>query len=150
MEPLKAVKLIVIHCADTKISMNVTVSDLHQWHVVENGWDEIGYHYYIKFDGTVHNCRDTQYAGAHCKSVNDISLAICLEGGYGGGDNFTDLQKESLSYLINKIKADHPNAAVIGHNSIDDKACPSFDVVKWYEDNVELSGLINAMGGLHE
>ena len=146
MKPLGKVKLIVVHCADTKKSMNVTTGDLWKWHVKDNGWSEIGYHYYIKFDGSVHNCRDPQYQGAHCLPVNHISLAICLEGGYGGEDNFTDVQKQSLWALVCSLKVEWPNAAVIGHNSIDEKACPSFDVVEWYEDSLENSGLVNAMG----
>jgi N-acetylmuramoyl-L-alanine amidase len=142
MKPLGDVKLIMIHCADTKSSMDVTRGDLWKWHVRDNGWDDIGYHYYIKFDGSVHNCRPITYQGAHCVAVNHISLAICLEGGFGGEDNFTDIQKSSLWSLICNIKSGHPNAAVVGHNSIDDKACPSFDVVEWYENNIEMGGAI--------
>lgn len=148
MNPLGKVKLIAVHCADTKRSMNTTKDDLWKWHVEENNWSDIGYHFYIKFDGSVHNCRDTKYQGAHCVSINDKSLAICLEGGFGGQDNFTEVQKASLWSLICTIKVSWPNAAVIGHNSIDGKACPSFDVVEWYEDCLENSGLVNAMGDL--
>lgn len=148
MKTLGEVKLIVVHCADTKGSMDWTVGDMWRLHVRENGWDDIGYHYYIKFDGSVHNCRDAKYQGAHCVPVNHISLAICLEGGYGGEDNFNDVQKSSLWSLICTLKVAHPNAAIIGHNSIDNKACPSFNVVQWYEDNLENSGIVSALGEL--
>lgn len=130
---LAEVKLIMVHCADTKSSMNVTVNDLHKWHVVENEWSDIGYHKFIKFDGSAHDCRPINIAGAHCKKVNSISLAICLEGGFGGENNFTEAQLDSLFNEICDIKCQYPNAAVLGHNSIDDKACPSFEVVTWYE-----------------
>ena len=136
MRPLTEVKFIVIHCADTKSSMNVSVSDLRKWHVEERGWSDIGYHHFIKFDGSEHECRSEKYQGAHCKTVNDKSIAICLEGGYGGINNFTAKQQISLMKLIKSIKAKHKNAAVVGHNHFDDKACPSFDVVDWYEGNI--------------
>lgn len=137
LTPLDKVSFIVVHCADTKSTMNVTRSDLYQWHVVENGWSDIGYHYFIKFDGSMHACRDDKYRGAHCRTVNDKSIAICLEGGYGGTDNFTDVQKRSLFCLIEELKDLHKNAAVIGHNQIDDKKCPSFNVVEWYEKELK-------------
>lgn len=133
MKPLKDVKFIVVHCADSKSTMNVTVDTLRRWHVEERNWDDIGYHFFIKFDGTVHECRNTLFQGAHCKSLNDKSIAICLEGGFNGEDNFTDIQKRSLYYLICEIKETRKNAAVIGHNHFDEKACPSFDVVSWYD-----------------
>jgi len=139
MRLLSKVSFIVVHCADTKSSMHVTVSDLRNWHTLPkpkgNGWSDIGYHYFIKFDGTTHNCRDNKYQGAHCKAVNSKSLAICLEGGYGGIDNFTEIQKHSLACLIAELKEKHnKNAEVVGHSHFDDKKCPSFNVVEWHED----------------
>jgi len=133
MKPLTEVKFIVIHCADTKSNMNVTVDDLYKWHVTENGWSDIGYHYFIKFDGTIHSCRSVKLQGAHCKAVNSKSIAICIEGGYGGVDNFTAIQRHALMSLIIDIKGDYKNAAVVGHSHFDEKSCPSFDVVEWYD-----------------
>ena len=136
MRRLEKVNFIVIHAADTKSSMDTTVKDLHKWHVTENGWSDIGYHWFIKFDGTVHVCRAEAYQGAHCKTVNDKSIAICLEGGYRGVDNFTDIQKSALLHLIEDKKFSYDNAAVVGHNHFDDKACPCFSVVNWYENSL--------------
>ena len=136
MRLLAEVKFLVVHCADTKTEMDVSVSTLRRWHIGERGWSDIGYHHFIKFDGSIHECRDEKYQGAHCKSVNDKSIAICLEGGYGGVDNFTTKQKQSLMFLIGVKKSQHKNAAVVGHNHFDNKACPSFDVVEWYESNL--------------
>ena len=137
MKPLSTVKFIVVHCADTKSGMNVTKKDLHQWHVVDRGWSEIGYHWFIKFNGSLHECRDESKQGAHCKAVNDCSIAICLEGGADGIDNFTRSQKKVLRTLINGLKKQHPNASLVGHSHFDNKACPSFNVVEWYEEKKE-------------
>ena len=121
MRLLNKVNFIVVHCAATKSSMYVTVDDLRKWHVEQNGWSDIGYHYFIKFDGSIHKCRPEKYQGAHCKTVNDKSIAICLEGGYGGVDNFTVIQKDALMHLIDEKKIKYDNAAVVGHGHFDDK-----------------------------
>ena len=107
MNLLSKINFIVVHATDTKTSMNISTDDLRQWHVIENGWSDIGYHYLIKFDGSIHTCRDEKYQGAHCKTVNDKSLAIALEGGYGGEDNFTEIQKSALLHFICDLKIKH-------------------------------------------
>ena len=134
MKPLVEVKFLVVHCADSKSTMDVTVETLRQWHVKERGWSDIGYHFFIKFDGTVHKCRSEEYQGAHCKTVNNKSIAICIEGGFGGRDNYTPIQKHALMGLLTDKKEQYPNASIIGHNHLDDKACPCFDVVSWYDE----------------
>tara|TARA_R110002096_G_scaffold69844_1_gene167587 strand:- start:22 stop:441 length:420 start_codon:yes stop_codon:yes gene_type:complete len=137
MRLLKGVKFIVVHCADTKSSMNVTVNDLRQWHVTDNGWSDIGYHYFIKFDGSRYVCRSEKYQGAHCRTVNDKSIAVCLEGGHGGIDNFTEKQKQSLVEFLGIKKVTYKDAVIVGHGHFDDKLCPSFDVVGLYEDSLK-------------
>jgi N-acetyl-anhydromuramyl-L-alanine amidase AmpD len=136
MRLLTDVKFLVVHCADSKSHMNVTVETLRQWHVKENGWSDIGYHYLIKFDGSIHECRSEKYQGAHCRTVNDKSIAICLEGGFGGVNNFTERQLFSLRHFLSEKKCTHKNASIVGHSHFDDKECPSFDVVAWWESYI--------------
>ena len=134
MKLLTEVKFLVVHCADSKSSMDVTTDTLRQWHVTERGWSDIGYHFFIKFDGSVHRCRREKYQGAHCRAVNDKSIAICIEGGFGGVDNYTSIQKHALMALLTEKKAEHKNAAIVGHSHFDNKACPCFNVVEWYDE----------------
>ena len=49
---------IVIHCSRTP-DMDIGVEKIKHWHVVDNGWDDIGYHYVIK-DGTLEVGREEQ------------------------------------------------------------------------------------------
>lgn len=133
MNLLNKVNFIAVHCADTKSDMDVSKDDLYQWHVTQNGWSDIGYHYFVKFDGSIIPCRDVKYTGAHCKAINDKSLAICLEGGYQGQYNFTQNQLKALRHLIKALKVKYPNAAIVGHNHFDDKACPVINIVEWWE-----------------
>lgn len=139
MKLLTEVKFIVVHCADSKSTMDVTTETLRQWHVKEKGWSDIGYHFFIKFDGSVHQCRSEKYQGAHCKDVNDKSIAICIEGGFGGIDNYTSIQKHALMALLTEKKEVYKNAAITGHNHFDKKPCPCFNVVEWYDKETDYS-----------
>ena len=76
------------------------------------------------------------YQGAHCPAVNSSSLAIALAGGSNGEDNFTEQQKNKLFGLLLAKLNEYPNAAVTGHNHFSDKACPCFDVAKWFYDKL--------------
>ena len=133
MRLLTSVKFLVVHCADSKSHMDVSVETLRHWHVGQRGWSDIGYHWFIKFDGTLHECRSEKYQGAHCKAVNDKSIAICLEGGFAGIDNFTQRQLFTLRAFLQEKKQEHKSAVIVGHSHIDNKSCPSFDIVEWWE-----------------
>ncbi len=41
----------------------------------------VGYHYYIKLDGTIQEGRNLEEVGAHCKGHTAASIGIGLEGG---------------------------------------------------------------------
>ncbi|MCP3673963.1 MAG: hypothetical protein GY829_05780 [Gammaproteobacteria bacterium] len=131
---MEKIKFIVVHCSDTSPAMNVTTNDLRQWHVVERGWNDIGYHWFIKRDGTVYDCRPESVTGAHCPVINDCSIGICLEGGQFGSNDYTDVQLAGLSGLVYELKGRYNNAAVTGHNHFtSSKTCPNFNVVDWWE-----------------
>ena len=134
LEPNK-VQGVLIHCAATKSTMNVDRDTINRWHI-KRGFSEIGYHYYITFDGIVHKGRDTRTVGAHCKGKNSTHLGICLEGGLSADNkpenNFTDEQWFSLIGLLKELPSKFPNIKEIaGHNKYAAKACPSFDVEAW-------------------
>lgn len=132
--------MIVIHCSATPADMDIGVEKIKHWHVVENGWDDVGYHYIIKRDGTLQTGRDESMVGSHARAVNGTSLGVCLIGGSDKSgkweNNFTEEQFESLKTLITKLKIDFEIEQVIGHYQVDEKKqCPSFDVPKWLEEN---------------
>ena len=82
MELRKKTEMIVVHCAATKPSMDIGFrTEIRKWHVEDNGWDDVGYHYIIKRDGTVEVARAEAFQGAHAPAVNSKSIAICLVGG---------------------------------------------------------------------
>lgn len=133
MKLLNQVKYIVIHCTDTPAGREVTVADVVKWHKAR-GFEDIGYHYLIGLDGTVHLGRSVRYQGAHCKAVNTCSIAICYVGGRTSSDprswddTRTEAQKIALRRLVVELQRQHPGALVRGHRDFDPKACPCFDV----------------------
>ena len=131
---------IVIHCSATPSNMDIGVDKIRKWHVDDNGWDDIGYHYVIRRDGTLEIGRDEAMVGSHARAVNGTSIGVCLIGGSDSNgkweENFAPIQFETLKSIILKLKDKYDIEKIIGHYQIDDrKKCPSFDVPKWLKEN---------------
>ena len=127
----KNIKLLVVHCSDTKNSKNLSAIDIHKMHL-NFGWEGIGYHKIIKRSGKIENGRPEYWVGAHVKGKNMISLGVCLIG----RDYFTKKQLISLEKVLRSWKILYPNAKIKGHRDIGNtsKTCPNFDVSIWCKD----------------
>ena len=140
MEPRKSTDYIVIHCAATKASMDIGLTEIRKWHVQDNGWRDVGYHYIIRRNGEVELGRSIRDTGAHAAGYNHKSVSVCMVGGMAednsAENNFTAQQWTALLDLVKQLKSNYPDADVIGHIEISEKECPSFDVQKWKEDNL--------------
>lgn len=134
----REIKEIIVHCAATPEGKDFTVKDIDKWHR-ERGFNCIGYHYVIYLDGSIHNGRDLNKAGAHCTGHNSKSIGVCYIGGVAKDgktpkDTRTKEQKESLFLLLRELKAKFPKAKIHGHKDFANKACPSFDVSVEYKN----------------
>lgn len=125
---------IIIHCAATRPSQDVDAREIDRWHR-QKGWLKIGYHFFIKRDGSIEIGRDISDVGAHARGHNSHSVGVCMAGGINDDgepeSNFTDAQWAMLDLLVDGLLAKYPDARIIGHNEVADKACPSFDVAEW-------------------
>lgn len=146
----RKVNLIIVHCSDTYVTMDIGVAEIRKWHTDPapkgRGWADIGYHFVIRRDGTLELGRDTdkdgdvyEEVGAHVAGWNANSIGICMVGGKAhdgkAENNFTGKQFAVLEGLLRMIKADYPKATIHGHREFDPgKACPSFDVQKWLKE----------------
>ncbi len=131
---------IAIHCSATPPTMDIGVEKIKEWHVKDNGWDDVGYHFIITRDGTIEPARPEDMQGAHAPRVNDRSVAICLIGGSdvngGWSNNFTDEQFVTLKALLLNLTKKYEIKKIIGHYQVDSrKECPSFKVPDWLEQN---------------
>ncbi len=130
---VRPINKIIIHCSATPENRDVDVKKVRKWHMKENGWIDVGYHYFIKLDGSIEAGRPIELIGSHTRGYNKGSIGICYAGGMNKSntkpkDTRTDEQKEGLVNLINKIKEIYPDITIHGHNEFSDKACPSFSV----------------------
>ena len=141
----RRIDYIVVHCADTPEGRNDTIDDIRRWHTTPkpkgNGWSDIGYHYVIHLDGTIHDGRDLETIGAHCDGYNTHSIGICYVGGKTfdmkqNKDTRTDLQKAALLSLLVDLRRKYPNAKIVGHCDLDKhgKTCPNFNAKYEYRN----------------
>ena len=141
---MRALDEIIIHCTATRKSWmahnstSAKVAELKRWHVEDNNWSDIGYHFVIDVDGTVATGRPVTRPGAHCRGKNRRSIGVTLVGGFGGSqddeftDHYTDEQDEALTLLIESLKETYPAITKItGHNQYANKGCPCFDVQEY-------------------
>ena len=132
---MREINEVIIHCSATKEGRDYTVADIDRWHR-QRGWNGIGYHYVIYRDGTIHEGRNVQIMGAHCKKHNANSIGIVYIGGLDENgkpkDTRTNCQKAAMYNLLRSIKKLYPGVTIHGHNEFAAKACPCFDVQKEY------------------
>ena len=115
----------------------MTVGQIRSWHK-QRGFKDIGYHYVIYLDGSIHAGRDENAIGAHCTGHNRNSIGVCYVGGMtkdmkAAKDTRTPEQKKSLLQLLRQLKKKYPGARIRGHRDFAAKACPSFDATREYE-----------------
>lgn len=133
---MRAINKIIIHCSATPEGQDFTVQQIRQWHTTPkpkgNGWSDIGYHFVIYRDGSVHKGRPLEQIGAHTHGYNTNSIGICYIGGCAADgspkDTRTEAQKTALIALVKELRSKFPKASVHGHREFAAKACPSFNV----------------------
>lgn len=140
---MRKINELIIHASATrpnwmgKSPTKRKVAEIRRWHVEDNGWSDIGYHWIIDRDGTIVKGRPMERTGAHTRGKNKDTVGICLIGGHGGAasdaflDNFTFDQDCSLTALVQGLVVDYGPLKVSGHNQYADKACPCFEVRDW-------------------
>ena len=135
---MKKINKVIVHCTATPEGRHTTVEDVRRWHL-DRGWSDIGYHYLVYLDGTVHEGRPMEIQGAHTKGQNKNSIGIAYVGGidkvnFKAKDTRTEEQKEALVDLLEFFKIANPEVTIHGHYEFASKACPCFDAKTEYEN----------------
>lgn len=141
---MRNIDKIIVHCTATPEGKDYTVDQIRQWHTAPkpkgNGWRDIGYHYIIYRDGSIHAGRPVDQVGAHCQGYNTGSIGICYVGGCTADgktpkDTRTPAQKAAIATLIAELRGRFGKLEVYGHRDFTRlKACPCFDARAEYNE----------------
>lgn len=130
---MRTITLIIIHCSATPEGRSLSFEECRRDHIMHRHFRDIGYHFYITRDGTVHDGRPIEKVGAHCEGHNTHSIGICYEGGLDANgkpaDTRTEAQRKALKSLVERMHRLFPKALIVGHHDLNPrKACPCFKV----------------------
>lgn len=135
---MRKINKIIVHCSATPEGRDIKTETIRRWHIEDNHWSDIAYHYIVELDGSIHVGRDESIIGAHCLGQNTNSIGVCYVGGVAKDgktpkDTRTEAQRKSLLELLKRLKAKYPKAIIYGHSNFASKACPSFDAKNEYK-----------------
>ena len=110
---------VVLHHAEAKAA---SIEDINRWHLARD-FNGIGYHYYIRKDGSIYRGRPEWALGAHAQGANDYSIGICCEGSYMT-ETMPAAQLASLKALIRDIMARYGKLKLLRHKDVGSTDCP--------------------------
>ena len=128
---------IILHCSATPEGKHFEVETIRKWHL-QRGWKDIGYHFVIYLDGSVHEGRPIEQVGAHTQGQNTGSIGVCYIGGVAkdgktAKDTLNEAQEIAIVNLIHALREEYGNLTLHGHNEFAPKACPSFKVYEKFD-----------------
>lgn len=135
----RSINEIIVHCTATEEGKDYTVDWIRKIHKAK-GWKDIGYNYVIYRDGSIHEGRDVDIAGAHAKNHNAHSIGVVYIGGCPKGDTHknkdtrTPEQKVALLDILKRLRKLYPTAKILGHKDVNATGCPSFNAKDEYKD----------------
>jgi N-acetylmuramoyl-L-alanine amidase len=142
------IKRIVIHCTATREGQDINAATIRKWHK-DKGWQDIGYHYVYRLDGTEEKGRADNVVGSGVAGFNTGSIHMVYVGGLDAQgrpkDTRTPAQKRAMRNRLLKLNAEHKDAKKMGHRDLSPdkdgdgvverhewlKDCPCFDVRAW-------------------
>lgn len=138
VRPLTEVRYLAIHhsgASDTQ-----TPKDIASFHVNDNGWGGIGYHFLIGKEGSIYYVGDISTARANVANLNEQVIGICLIGNFTQGKLPTDEQLSSVHSLCDFFINNYPDLvnlnsweAVVAHKDLPGQStnCPGDNWSEW-------------------
>lgn len=115
----KSTKRIILHHAE---SSSCTADDIHRWHLAR-GWSGIGYHFFVRKDGSIYRGRPEDVVGAHASGANSDSIGICAEGKYMT-ETMPDVQKQAIAELCSYLMNKYGVSTILRHKDVTSTDCP--------------------------
>ena len=101
---------------------NGDIMSIHTQHTNQN-FGGVGYHYYVRKDGSIFRGRPERAIGAHCSNHNSNSVGICFEGNFETEIMCED-QKKAGAELVKYLKDIYKSATLVRHKDMKATACP--------------------------
>lgn len=125
-KPNRAVDRVFLHCSASDVPAHDNIEQIRKWHVEDNGWRDVGYHYVVTKNGKIFDGRPVTKTPAAQGGNNIGTIAICLNG--LKESKFTDEQFTCLKEMCLAInKAFSGKVTFHGHREVAAKACPVYD-----------------------
>ena len=127
--PLSQITHISVHHSATPA--NISLDLIAKYHVETHGWPGIGYHFYIKPDGTIYQTNRLETISYHTRDNNSYTVGICVAGTFNDTVP-TPAQMNSAAHLIAWLmeKLDIPLENVKGHKEYVSTQCPGEEWLK--------------------
>lgn len=144
VRPLNQVSYLAIHHTAGPATQSPT--EIANYHINNNGWGGIGYHFLIAKDGTVFYVGDISTARANVANLNEQVLGICLIGNFTEGRVPTNEQLDSAHKLCEFFINNYPDLLnvtswdkVRGHKELPGQSttCPGDNWPSWRIQIVE-------------
>ena len=124
-KPQRFVHTTVLHHSASSNPEHNTIEWLYNLHVNQNGWCDVGYHFFIDYDGNILSGRNLETQPAAQVRFNTGTIAICAAG---IGNSFNEDQFKALKNLCLDIdKAYKGKMAYKGHRDLMATECPHYD-----------------------
>lgn len=118
---LDKIDMVVVHHSATATG---TAEAYARYHVSNNGWPGIGYHFVIDKDGTIHQTNELETISYHVSGQNTNSIGICLTGDYDR-QKPPEEQLNKCAQLIAMLRQQIGRPLKIrGHAAFSTKTCP--------------------------
>lgn len=135
-KPDRLVTKVFLHHSATDNPEHDTINFIRDVHVKQNGWKDVGYHYFIDKNGVTFFGRPLEQIPAAQRGFNTGSIAICLSG----RREFTQEQRDALVRLCTKINKEYNRITFHGHKEVAATLCPAYPYKDWL--HLDESGLM--------
>lgn len=142
------IDLLVVHHTAVKVTGDKRsgverVRAIYQYHAINRGWGDVGYHYLIDEDGQIYEGKSggKYVVGGHAYCHNVNTLGIALLGNFED-EKPTQDQMKALQWLLADLSKDYDvnldenatyhgqtySSPIVGHGDVLDTSCPGYYV----------------------
>lgn len=133
---------------------NIAIERVAEYHVNpdpsrnKDAWPGIGYHFYIKPDGSIYQTNRLETVSYHVYGNNDYAVGICTSGDFTRAAPTAEQIKSTahlVAWLMQELKI--TSDKVLGHKEFpnNDTSCPG---VQWLEGHKWKTALLDAVRAL--